>query len=228
MAASPPEVLRIPLGILFPLFRKVVERENGRDRTNRNAGAAVDAFHRIDIQHLLGPELLGVLLGMNAIHRTGVNTGGIFGSDAGLGNYVGHKISCSSVARRVDTTNFSKNPATGTGMSAEPQLFHGRKEYKRLSTDGQRNRPSPTPGGGCAVGALLAQKVGIVFPKHRLKGGGSSALHRVDFLNQGVNIRGHDEQIPDSSGPRIPIGARRSPRYEHTRAGMSLALVLSH
>jgi hypothetical protein len=29
---------------------------------------------------------------MNAIHRTGVNTGGVFGSDAGLGNYVGHKI----------------------------------------------------------------------------------------------------------------------------------------
>src|SRR5713101_5255766 len=92
----PPEVLRIPLGILFPLFRKVVEREDGRDRTNRNAGAAIDAFYRVDIQHLLGPELLGVLLGMNAIHRTRVNTGCVFRSDAGLGNYVGHRISCSS------------------------------------------------------------------------------------------------------------------------------------
>ena len=25
----PPEVLRIPLGILFPLFRQIVEREDG-------------------------------------------------------------------------------------------------------------------------------------------------------------------------------------------------------
>src|SRR6266853_751314 len=101
MAALPPEVLRIPLGVLFPLFRKVVEGEDGRDRTHRNAGAAVDALHGIDIQHLLGPELLRVLLGMNAIHRTGVNAGSIFGSDAGLGNHVGHKVSCSSGARRM-------------------------------------------------------------------------------------------------------------------------------
>src|SRR6266446_8526429 len=97
MAASPPEVLRIPLRVLFPLFRQIVEREDGRDRAHGHAGAAVDALHGIDIQHLLGCELVGVLLGMNAIHRTGVNTGGVFGSDAGLGNYVGHKISCSSL-----------------------------------------------------------------------------------------------------------------------------------
>src|ERR1019366_9759590 len=101
-AASPPEVLRIPLGVLFPLFRQVVEREDGRDRAHRYAGAAVDAFYGIDIQHLLSRELVGVLLGMNAIHRTGVNTSGVFGSDAGLGNYVGHRISCSSAARGVN------------------------------------------------------------------------------------------------------------------------------
>src|SRR6266446_5882565 len=122
MAASPPEVLRIPLRVLFPLFRQIVEREDGRDRAHGHAGAAVDALHGIDIQHLLGCELVGVLLGMNAIHRTGVNTGGVFGSDAGLGNYVGHKISCSSGARRVDATYFSKNPALGTGSTAEQQL----------------------------------------------------------------------------------------------------------
>ncbi len=53
-------------------------------------------------------------------------------------------------------------------------------------------------------------------------------MHRVDFLNQSVNIRGHDEQIPDRTGSRIPIGMRRSPRYEHTRAGLGLDFVLSH
>src|SRR6266849_2406626 len=45
----PPEVLRVPLSVLFPLFREVVEREDGRDRTYRHAGAAVNAFHGIDI-----------------------------------------------------------------------------------------------------------------------------------------------------------------------------------
>jgi len=28
-ASLPPEVLRIPLGVLFPLFRQIVEREDG-------------------------------------------------------------------------------------------------------------------------------------------------------------------------------------------------------
>src|ERR1700688_671830 len=122
-----------------------------------------------------------------------------------------------------DTTYFSKNPALGTGSSAEPQLSTVEKSISdfRLTGNAIARPPARRPGGD-VVGALLVQKVGIVFPKHRSKGGGSSTLHRVDFLNQGVNIRGHDEQIPDSSGPRIPIGVRRSPRYEHTRAGLGL------
>jgi hypothetical protein len=96
-ASLPPEVFRVPLGVFFPLFRKVVERKNGRHRADRNAGAAVNAFYGINVEHLLGAELLRVFLGMNAIHRTGVDTGGVFGSNAGLGNYVGHKICCSLV-----------------------------------------------------------------------------------------------------------------------------------
>src|SRR5580658_6277949 len=99
--ALSPEVLRVPLGVLFPLFRQIVEREDGRDRTHGHAGAAVDAFHGIDIQHLFGPVLVGVLLGMNAVHRTRINTGGVFGSDTGFGNYVGHILLCSSGARSV-------------------------------------------------------------------------------------------------------------------------------
>jgi|ERR1700686_3866273 len=87
-----PEVFRIPLGIFLPLFRQVVQREDGRDWTHGNASATVDAFHGINVEHLFRPELVGVFLGMNAIHRTGVDTGGVFGSNAGFGNYVGHKI----------------------------------------------------------------------------------------------------------------------------------------
>jgi hypothetical protein len=127
-----------------------------------------------------------------------------------------------------DATHFSKNPALGTGSSAEPQLSTVEKSISDLQLTGNAIAHLLRPGGGGAVGALLVKKVGIVFPKYRSKGGGSPALHRVDFLNQGVNIRGHDEQIPDRSGSRIPIGMRRSPRYEDTRAGLGLDLVLSH
>ena|ERR1700675_3488943 len=126
-----------------------------------------------------------------------------------------------------DATHFSKNPAIGTGSSAEPQLSTAERSISDFQLTGNAIACLLLPGGGGKVGALLAQKLGIVFPKHRLKRGGSSALHRVDFLNQGVNIRGHDEQIPDRSGSRIPIGMHRSPWYEHTRAGVSLDLVLS-
>jgi hypothetical protein len=85
------EIFRIALGVFFPLFRQIVEGEDGRDGTYWNAGAAVDAFYGIDVEHFFGRELFGVFFGMNAVDRTGVNTGGIFGSNAGLGNYVGHK-----------------------------------------------------------------------------------------------------------------------------------------
>jgi hypothetical protein len=81
-----------------------------------------------------------------------------------------------------DATHFSKNPALGTGSSAEPQLSTVEKSISDLQLTGNaiaRLRP----GGGGVVDALLVQKVGIVFPKYRLKGGGSPALHRVDLLN---------------------------------------------
>jgi len=65
-----------------------------------DASAAVDAFHRVDVEHLLGPELVESFLDECNL-PTGIHTGGVFGSDAGLGNYVGHKISCSSGAGSV-------------------------------------------------------------------------------------------------------------------------------
>src|SRR5580704_16612472 len=105
-----------------------------------------------------------------------------------------------------DTTHFSKNPALGTGSSAEPQLSTVEKSISDFQLMG--NAIARPPPGGDAVGGLLVQKVGIVLPRHRSKRGGRSILHRVDFLNQGVYLRGHDEQRPDSSGPRIPKGVR--------------------
>jgi hypothetical protein len=95
-----------------------------------------------------------------------------------------------------DATHFSKNPAIGTGSSAEPQLSTAERSISDFRLTGNAIARLLLPGGGGTDGALLVQKIGIVFPKYCSKGGGSSALHRVDFPNQGVNIRGHDEQIP--------------------------------
>ena len=89
--ALPAEVLGVPLGECIPLLRQVVEREDGGNRAHRNAGAAIDAFYRIDVQQLFGCVGGLVFLGMNAIDWTRVHTGGVFGADARLSNHIGHK-----------------------------------------------------------------------------------------------------------------------------------------
>src|SRR5579885_3693311 len=81
---------RVFRGELRPLFRQVVERENGRHRADRHAGAAVDALDRIDVQHLRLGVIGLVLFGMDAVHRAGVYARGIFGSNAGFCNHVCH------------------------------------------------------------------------------------------------------------------------------------------
>ena len=59
--------------------------------------SAVDAFHGVNVE--LGHSLESgatvviarVFLRVDAIYRTGVNAGGIFGSDAGFGDNIGHR-----------------------------------------------------------------------------------------------------------------------------------------
>ena len=52
--------------------------------------AAVDALYRIDGQVLRFREVGFVFLRMDAVHRTSVHTSGIFRSDAGFSDDVGH------------------------------------------------------------------------------------------------------------------------------------------
>src|SRR5579863_5982113 len=87
------EVGSVPLSVLRPLFGQVVQRKNGGDRTDRHAGAAVDAFHRIDIDHLFSREFFGVLFRVNAIHRAGVHACRVLHTNAGFSNYVRHNYS---------------------------------------------------------------------------------------------------------------------------------------
>ena len=84
------EEIRIFLRELAPLFRKIVEREDRGDRTYRNAGAAVDAFDGVDVEHLGIGELRLILFRMNAIDGAGVHARRIFGTDARFRNDVCH------------------------------------------------------------------------------------------------------------------------------------------
>src|SRR5438270_4597493 len=87
-------LLRIPIGVdrreVLPFFRQIVERKNRRHRANGHTCSTVDALHRIDVKLGLGfiPRL--VLTRMDAIHRAHIHAGGVFRSDAGLSNHVGH------------------------------------------------------------------------------------------------------------------------------------------
>src|SRR3569833_4150392 len=59
----PLEVVGVRLGEVGPFFGQIVQRENGGDRTDGNAGAAVDAFDWIDIDHFDGREVGLILFG---------------------------------------------------------------------------------------------------------------------------------------------------------------------
>ena len=89
--ALPPVVLGVAFSEGVPFFRQIIERENGRNRADRNASAAIDALHRIDVQQLLSRVGGLIFLRMNAIDRTRIHTCRVFGADARLSNHVGHK-----------------------------------------------------------------------------------------------------------------------------------------
>ena len=89
-AALAAEVRGVFLGKVSPLFRKIVEREDGRYRAGRNAGAAVDALDWVDEELVRLGEAVFVLFGVDAIDRTCVYTGGVLGADTGFCNDVGH------------------------------------------------------------------------------------------------------------------------------------------
>ena len=90
-------VALVEFRILLPLLGKVVQRKNRGDRADWDTGSTIDAFHRINVQ--LGNVverrttvvITGVLLGVDTIYGTGVDAGGVFGSDARFGNDIGHR-----------------------------------------------------------------------------------------------------------------------------------------
>src|ERR1700761_3091377 len=76
----------------LPLLRQVIAREDRRHRTHRNARAAVDALHRINEQLIHGVRTSLIRLRMNAVHRAGVHTRPVLGSNARFRNYIRHNV----------------------------------------------------------------------------------------------------------------------------------------
>jgi hypothetical protein len=87
---STPEVCGVLFREVRPLFRQVIGGEDGRDRADRDAGAAVDALDRIDEQLIDSAEIAFVFLGVDTVDRARIDTGVIFGADAGFSDYISH------------------------------------------------------------------------------------------------------------------------------------------
>src|SRR5580704_13678108 len=85
---SAAEVCGVLLRKVSPLLGQVILGKDGGNRARRHASAAVNALDRIDEQLLRIGETVFVLLGVNAIDRTGVHTGGVLGADTGFCNDV--------------------------------------------------------------------------------------------------------------------------------------------
>jgi hypothetical protein len=99
-------VIGIHFDEVFPLFGTIIFREDGLDRTSRLASSAIDALIGVDVEHLGCFEGLFILARMNAIYRANVDTGGVFGPNAGLRYHISHLnlrlLSDLSLLRTID------------------------------------------------------------------------------------------------------------------------------
>jgi hypothetical protein len=79
--------------VALPLLRQVLESKNGSYWANRNACAAIDALHGINIKLWDAFKTRFIFARVNAIHRANVHARGILGAGAGFGDYVSHSKS---------------------------------------------------------------------------------------------------------------------------------------
>src|SRR5258708_34878256 len=91
------DIILVGFDVRLPFLRQIFLRENGRHRTDRNTGAAVDALCGVDVQlrHFI-EQRTAIVIGaafrrMDTIHRTHIYAGGILWSDAGCCDDVGHR-----------------------------------------------------------------------------------------------------------------------------------------
>ena len=72
-------------------MRRLVQRKDRIDRTRRHAGATVDAFIGMNIEHFGHGKRLFVFPGMNTVDGTDIHAGRVFRTDARFTDYIGHR-----------------------------------------------------------------------------------------------------------------------------------------
>lgn len=95
-------VFRIDLGVLFPLFWKVVRDKDCRNWANGDTSSAVYAFHWINVELLRLRKISFIFPRMNAIDRARIHASRVFHADTGVSDYVsqmGHLYSHARVGR---------------------------------------------------------------------------------------------------------------------------------
>jgi hypothetical protein len=81
---------RVFLGVGLPFFRQVVCGEDGRNRTHRNTGTAIDALDGIDKELLLIGIRSLVLFRVDTVYRARIHAGRVLCADTGFSNYICH------------------------------------------------------------------------------------------------------------------------------------------
>ena len=74
---------------------------------------------------------------------------------------------------------------------------------------------------------LMLEQLGIVPSEELLNGCGSAFFQSVERLNQGEDIRRHNQEIPNAAGTGIPKGVRRSPWDENSGTGADFNFVFA-
>jgi len=113
------EILCVTLSERRPLFRQVVQREDGRHRAHGHASSAVDALYGIDIQHLFFSMRRRILFRMDTVHRASVHAGGVFGSDAWFCDHVCHGSGLPSEPSCTEPIILPRMRAAGTDIGCE-------------------------------------------------------------------------------------------------------------
>jgi hypothetical protein len=90
-------LFRVPVRVnrckVSPLLRQIFQGKDRCHRADRDAGAAVNAFHGTDIQLRLGLECRFIFPRVDAIDRADIDACRVLGSDTGLCDYVRHRDS---------------------------------------------------------------------------------------------------------------------------------------
>src|ERR1700688_1177944 len=87
-------LFRVPIGVYcreaLPFLRHIIECENRCHGAERNTGSAINTLYRADVK--LGFTFIRRLIfpRMDTIDRAYIHARGVFCSDAGLSNHVGH------------------------------------------------------------------------------------------------------------------------------------------